>query len=70
MQEFVSRYELDSMQHLADVDGQLSAQHFGIRGHSSWLFIDGETGQTQRHVGELTIEQLEGAVTALAANNA
>lgn len=64
MRAFVERHGLEFSQ-LADPDGSLSATHFEIRGHSSWIFIDGDTGALRRHVGPLSAEELEAFVTDL-----
>mgnify|MGYP005989721221 FL=1 len=66
MQAFVAEYGLP-MTNIADTDGRLSASHFEIVGHSSWIFIDGETGEVTRHIGPLSREALEERVRALAA---
>lgn len=65
MQGFIDEYSLP-MTNIADPDGRLSSAHFEIIGHSSWIFIDGETGEVTRHVGPLSREALEERVRALA----
>lgn len=65
MRAFVADHDLTLMPHVADVDGALSQAHFQIQGHSSWIFIDGETGEFVRHVGPLEAEALDARLTAL-----
>jgi hypothetical protein len=64
MQAFVDRHGLGHIRHAADVDG-LVWERFGVVAQPVWVFIDGESGEVRRHVGELTFDQLDAALAEL-----
>jgi hypothetical protein len=64
MQAFVDRHGLGQIRHAADLEG-LVWERFGVVAQPVWVFIDGETGELRRHVGELTVDQLDAALAKL-----
>lgn len=64
MADFVVRHGLDHVDHLADVDGTVWALN-GIAGQPAWVFVDGETGETEKAFGALGVKGLNAAIDAL-----
>ena len=64
MAEFVARHDLDLIDHVADVDGTVWAIN-GIGGQPAWVFIDGETGETETQFGALGVPGLDDAIDEL-----
>lgn len=65
MEEFVTRHDLDGVPHIADPDGEIWEQ-FGVVAQPAWVFVDGETGDTDRVLGVLPASDLEARLAALA----
>lgn len=65
MAEFVARHDLDVIDHIADVDGEVWNLN-GIGGQPAWVFVDGETGETTTQFGALGTEGLSAAIDKLA----
>lgn len=65
MEEFVARHDFDDVAHIADTEGQVWAQ-FGVVAQPAWVFVDGETGATERVLGELPVDDLRMRIEALA----
>jgi hypothetical protein len=65
MEEFVARHDLGHLRHIADVDGEVW-QQFGVVAQPAWVFIDGETGKTERVLGALSKEELTTRLNSLA----
>lgn len=64
MADFVARHGLDHIDHVADVDGEVWALN-DIAAQPAWVFIDGETGETEKVFGPLGVEGLEAAIDRL-----
>jgi hypothetical protein len=62
MVEFVETHDVGMIPHVVDEDRQLW-RRFGIPGHGAWVFIDGASGTSTLHIGELgadgLLEQIE-----------
>lgn len=65
MEEFVTRHDLDGVPHIADPDGTIWEQ-FGVVAQPAWVFVDGETGDTDQVLGVLPASDLEARLAALA----
>ena len=65
MAEFVARHELDIIDHVADVEGEVWARN-DVVGQPAWVFVDGETGATETQFGALGVEGLSAAIDDLA----
>ena len=65
MNDFVARHQMVHMDHVADVDEQVWALN-DVVGQPAWVFVDGETGQTQKVYGPLGVEGLQTAIDQLA----
>jgi peroxiredoxin len=65
MEEFVARHDFDDVAHIADTEGRIWAQ-FGVVAQPAWVFVDGETGATERVLGELPVDDLRVRIEALA----
>lgn len=65
MEEFVTRHDMGHMRHIADVEGEVW-QQYGVVAQPAWVFIDGETGHTERVLGALPEADLESRLEALA----
>lgn len=65
MEEFVTRHDLDGVPHIADPDGKIWEQ-FGVVAQPAWVFVDGETGDTDQVLGVLPASDLEARLAALA----
>lgn len=61
MAEFVARHDLDLIPHAADTEGVVWDRN-GIGGQPSWVFVDGETGETTTKFGALGVEGLLAAI--------
>jgi hypothetical protein len=57
MVEFVETHDVGMIPHVVDEDLQLW-QRFGVPGHGAWVFIDGKSGESTLHVGELGADGL------------
>lgn len=65
MAEFVARHDLDVIDHVADIEGDVWAAN-DIVGQPAWIFVDGETGDTETQFGELGVDGLNQAIDDLA----
>lgn len=64
MVDFVARHDLDVIDHVADVDGEVWAAN-DVVGQPAWIFVDGETGETETQFGALGVEGLGQAIDEL-----
>ena len=64
MAEFIARHDLGSIDHVADVGGDVWAQN-DVVGQPAWVFVDGETGTTETQFGALGVEGLDAAIDDL-----
>jgi hypothetical protein len=65
MEDFVARHDIDHVRHIADVDGAVW-QRFGVVGQPAWVFVDGESGGTERVLGALSTAELTARLESLA----
>ncbi len=65
MEAFVSRHGLADMPQAVDVEGVVW-RHFGLPDQPAWAFIDGQTGEVELVLGEMTADALTKAVEQLA----
>jgi thiol:disulfide interchange protein len=65
MEDFVARHDMGHVRHIADSDGDVW-QQFGVVGQPAWVFIDGESGETERVLGALAPDDLAARLEALA----
>lgn len=65
MADFVARHDLDHVDNIADVDGEVWAAN-GIGGQPAWVFVDGDTGETTTQFGGLGVDGLNAAIDELA----
>lgn len=56
-EEFVDRHDLHHVPHIADTDGEVW-QRFGIVGQPAWVFVDGDSGETEVEFGPLGADGL------------
>lgn len=61
----MTRHDLDGVPHIADPDGKIW-ERFGVVAQPVWVFVDGETGDTDRVLGVLPASDLEARLAALA----
>ena len=64
MADFVKRHELEHVDTIADVDGEVWAAN-GIGAQPAWVFVDGETGEATTKFGELGTDGLNAAIDDL-----
>jgi thiol:disulfide interchange protein len=67
MEDFVTQHDIDHVRHIADVDGDVW-QRFGVVGQPAWVFIDGESGESERVLGALSTAELETRLESLASD--
>jgi hypothetical protein len=64
MAAFIDRHDLGGIPHAADLDGAVW-EHFGVTAQPAWVFVDGETGQSELVYGELSDDALDERLEAL-----
>lgn len=52
MESFVDRHELSDVVNIADPDNEVW-ERFGVFGQPTWIFVNGETGETTTRFGAL-----------------
>ncbi len=65
MRAFVVNHDLEHVPHAVDGDGRVWAR-LGIAGQPAWVFVDGATGTANRHLGALSVQQLDHMLDRLA----
>ena len=65
--EFVNTYGLGEGEliNAVDLDGEIWTA-YGVNAQPAWVFIDGETGEVERHFGALEEPELRAALEELA----
>ncbi len=62
---FVSEHGLEHVLTASDVEGEVW-RRFGVVGQPTWVFVDGETGASARHLGFLSDADLAKVLSTLA----
>ena len=62
MLQFVDRHGVDTIDHVADVDGEVWDIN-GIGGQPAWVFVDGTSGEAATKFGALGEEGLRAGIS-------